>query len=401
MSTINVGTVTLSNGLILPSFTTATRPVGVEGLMIYNTTEKAIQAYIAGTWSNVGSGGKKTVEFKVWGAGGGGGSQNRTTSSYLTTTEYYVKQGGAGGFVTASFKVASGTQLVFSVGQGGRGALQASNPSSSLGGYNGGGNGSYSSYDASGGGGGYSGVFIGTKIQSNALVIAPGGGGGGGGPGYPGNGNDQGNGGGGILSGDGTGNKGALNFSGTSNAGGGTPNAGGIAGAGGGSYGAVAGAAGAALQGANAVYSGNVWGSGGGGGGGWYGGGSGAGDGNAWTGGGGGAGSAFVRSSGIPTTPSNTPLTPVEYNSHSYGLQDYGKYGNGVVYGSYNAMRGPAGTSDLQYPGNDIGYGATMILTSSVGAAAYNGNNGAIVYRIDGGVWTVINYSGADVTITI
>jgi len=57
MSNLNVGTVTLSGGLILPPFSTANRPVGVEGLMIYNTTEKAIQAYISGAWFTIGSGG--------------------------------------------------------------------------------------------------------------------------------------------------------------------------------------------------------------------------------------------------------------------------------------------------------------------------------------------------------
>lgn len=401
MSQITVGTVNVTSGLQLPSFTTANRPAGSQGLMIFNSTEKVIQSYIDGSWVNVGSGGKKTVEFKLWGAGGGGGSQNRNNTGYLTTTEYYVKQGGAGGFVTASFKISSGTALIFSVGQGGKGALQAGNPSSAAGGYNGGGAGSYSSYDASGGGGGYSGVFIGSKSQGNALVIAPGGGGGAGGPGYPGNSNDQGNGGGGINTSNGTGNQGALNYNGTSNAGGGTPTAGGAAGAGGGPYGAAAGAAGSALQGANAVYAGNAWGSGGGGGGGWYGGGSGASDGNAWTGGGGGAGSAFVRESGIATTPTNSDILAVEYSAHTFGLQTYGRYGDGNVYGSYNAMRMPVGTTDAQYPGSNIGYGATMILTSSVATPAYNGNDGAIVYRIDGGSWTTLFYSGSDVTITI
>jgi hypothetical protein len=94
-------------------------------------------------------------------------------------------------------------------------------------------------------------------------------------------------------------------------------------------------------------------------------------------------------------------LTPVEYVSHTFGLQAYGRYGDGNAYGSYNAMRMPVGTTDAQYPGSNIGYGATMILTSSVGAPAFNGNDGAIVYRISGGAWTTVLYSGTDLTITV
>jgi hypothetical protein len=128
----------------------------------------------------------KVFDFKIWGAGGGGGSQNRAGTGYLTTQNYYVKEGGAGGFVSASFKVLVGTSLVFSVGQGGKGGLQAGNPSSAVGGYNGGGGSTYTTYDCGAGGGGFSGVFVTSKSQATALVIAPGGGGAAGGPGYPG-----------------------------------------------------------------------------------------------------------------------------------------------------------------------------------------------------------------------
>lgn len=398
MSNINVGTVTLSNGLRLPSFTNSNRPTGVEGLMIYNSEKQTIQAYISGQWSDVGGGAKKLVEFKLWGAGGGSGSQQRSGTSYHTNTFYNIKEGGSGGFVSCSFNISSGTSLLFSVGQGGRGGLIGGNPSDAFGGYNGGGGGTYTTYDASGGGGGYTGVFVASKTQANALVIAPGGGGGGGGPGYPGNSADKANGGGGITNSSGVGNNGTTGYTGGTTAGGGTAIAGGAGGPGGASQ---PGAAGTALQGGNAVHHRNAWGSGGGGGGGWYGGGSGANDGTAWSGGGGGAGSAFVRESGIATSPTNSDIVAVEYVAHSFGLQTFGQWGNGTAPGGYESMRMPVGTGDSNYPGNNIGYGGAFRLINQGGPSGYNGENGAIVYRIAGGAWTTILYSGSDVTITI
>lgn len=399
MSNINVGTVTLSNGLRLPSFNNSNRPTGVDGLMIYNSEKQTIQAYISGQWSDVGGGAKKLVEFKLWGSGGGSGSQQRSGASYHTNTFYNVKEGGAGGFVTASFNIASGTSLLLSVGGGGRGGLIGGNPSDAIGGYNGGGGGSYATYDASGAGGGYSGVFVGSKTQANTLIIAPGGGGGGGGPGYPANANDEANGGGGINNANGVGNAGRRSYGyHVANAGGGTTTSGGVGGDSSDPLGD--GAAGSALQGANAVHHRNVWGAGGGGGGGWYGGGSGSHDGNSWSGGGGGAGSAFVRESGIATSPTNSDIVPVEYVAHTFGLQTYGSWGNGTSPG-YGSMRMPVGTGDANYPGNFVGYGGAFRLINQGGPSGYNGENGAIAYRIAGGAWTSVLYSGSDVTITI
>lgn len=399
MSQLNVGKVVLSNSIKLPFHTNANRPIGEEGLMIYNSEKEVIQAYIAGQWTDVGNGGKKLIEFEIWGAGGGSGSQQRSGTSYHTNTFYNVKEGGAGGYLTAALKVESGTNLILSVGGGGVGGLLAGNPSDAVGGYNGGGEGTYTTYDASGGGGGYSGVFIGSKIQANALIISPGGGGGAGGPGYPVNTNDQANGGGGINNANGVGNAGARSYGfHVANAGGGTTTAGGVGGDSSNSQGD--GAAGSALQGGNAVHHRNVWGSGGGGGGGWYGGGSGSNDGNSWSGGGGGAGSAFVRESGIATSPTNTDLQIVEYVSHNYGIQTYGRWGDGSNPG-YNSMRMPAGTTSGVYPGSDVGYGGAFRLINQGGPSGYTGGNGAIVYRIDGGPWIALLYSGTDTTITV
>lgn len=396
----STGRAEFAGGITLPQISEANRPSGVpNGTMIVNADTLAIEVYMDGEWKQIGgSGANKLIEFKVWGAGGGSGTQNRANTSYHTNTFYNIKEGGAGGFLTASFNVTSGTQLTLSPGQPGRGGLLDGNPSDARASFNGGGTGTYTSYDASGSGGGYSGVFLGTsKTQATAILISPGGGGGAGGPGYPAAGTDQANGGGGISNTSGRGNDGARAYGNhVANAGGGSATAGGVGG-----DAANDGAAGSAFQGANAVHHRNVWGSGGGGGGGWYGGGSGAGDGNSWSGGGGGSGSAFVRGSGIPTSPGNDPLIGIQYVSHTYGIQNYGQWGDGSSPGGYNSMRMPVGTSDAQYPGNNVGYGGSFRIITSGGPSGYDGGSGAIVYRIDGGSWQTVTYTGSDVTITI
>lgn len=340
------------------------------------------------------------VQFYVWGAGGGSGSQQRSSTSYHTTTFYGIKEGGAGGFVFGEYRIPSGTQILLSVGQGGRGALVAGNPSSAAGGYNGGGTSTYSGNDAGGGGGGYSGVFLSSvgKSQNGAIIISPGGGGGAGGPGYPANGNDRANGGGGITT-NGVGNNGERQYGYFNNyAGGGNLTAGGVGG-----DASVAngdGAVGSALTGANAVFYSNAWGAGGGGGGGWFGGGSGANDGDSWSGGGGGAGSAFVRGSGISyNAAGNASLTGITRLNHTFFTQSFGLWGDGTNT-SYGSMRGPAGTGNARYPGGNIAFGGAFP-TNPTAYLGNNGSNGVIVYSIDGGAWQTVNYSGSDVTVTV
>lgn len=340
-----------------------------------------------------------TVEFKLWGAGGGSGSQNRAGSSYHTTTFYGIKEGGAGGFVSGSYQFNAGTTLLLSVGGRGRGGLQEGNPSSASGGFNGGGNSTYTTYDAGGGGGGYTGVFLNSvgKSQSGAILIAPGGGGGAGGPGYPANGDDRANGGGGIQDADGVGNRGERNYGYFNNyAFGGTPTAGGAGGDSTNNQGD--GATGGTLAGANAIYYGNAWGSGGGGGGGYFGGGSGANDNDSWSGGGGAAGSAFARGSGVTyNAAGNASLAGVTYVSHTFTTQSFQRWGDGTNT-SYGSMRGPAGTGDAQYPGSNIAYGGAFTTSP---ASGLDGNHGVLLYRIDGGSWQTVNYSGSNTTITL
>ena len=403
MSQLNVGKIVASTGLQLPSFTSGNRPAGSEGLIIYNTTTKSIEGYFSGGWYPIAGGGYETVQVKAWGAGGGSGSQQRSNTNYHTNdASYYVKEGGSGGFVQASFLIQGNTTLIVSPGGGGRGALLNGNPSSAPGGFNGGGTSTYTTYDAGAGGGGYSGIFIGSKTQENAVLIAPGGGGGAGGPGYPGNSSDKGNGGGGIGSSTGSGQNGTTGYNNVTVASGGGTTSGGAGGGAGGANGATAGGPGSALQGGDAIYVGNVWGSGGGGGGGWYGGGGGSNDGTAWTGGGGGSGSAFVRESGIGTVPTNSDIPSVNYLSHSYGLQTYGSWGDGKTYGSYQSMRGPVGTLDPQYPGDGVAFGGAFRIITAGGPAGYDGGAGFISIKIGNGPWVGYGFrGGSDYTLTI
>lgn len=366
----------------------------------------------------LGIGSDKLVEAFIFGAGGGSGSSNRQNTGYRTSNYYRIKEGGAGGVIFVSYRIKSGTSIGFSVGGGGRGGGQQGNPSYASGGYNGGGNGTYSQYDLSGGGGGFSCLYIPSigKNQNGIIALAPGGGGGSGGPGYPGNEYDKANGGGGIFDSSGTGNRGTVGFSNIIGGGGGTPTSGGARGEGGGAYGALPGNAGSTLQGANARNpydgsSGFTWGSGGAGGGGWFGGGSGQTDGTAWSGGGGGAGSAFIRGSAITyNAAGNSSISNVNYVSHNIYTHPFEQYGDGTnpTYSgdgqpsrAYGSMRMPVGTGLSQYPGGNIAYGGQFNNGGTSVFVGLDGYNGAIVYRIAGGAWTTVYYTGSDTTINI
>jgi hypothetical protein len=100
------------------------------------------------------------------------------------------------------------------------------------------------------------------------------------------------------------------------------------------------------------------------------------------------------------TTPSNSNIGSIEYISHTFGLQTYGSWGNGTTPG-YGSMRMPVGTTDSNYPGSLVGYGGAFRLINQGGPSGYNGENGAIVYRINNGPWTTISFTGSDVNITI
>jgi hypothetical protein len=359
-------------------------------------------------------GGEQTFEVLLFGAGGGSGSSNRQNNAYRTSNYYRCKEGGAGGVVYANFKIKKGTSIGFSVGGAGRGGGQQGNPSSASGGYNGGGTGSYGQYDMSGGGGGYTAIFASSigKNQNGIIALAPGGGGGGGGPGHAASANGQANGGGGITT-NGVGNAGTRQYGYFAAVAGG----GGLTSGGAGGDATVTngdGSTGSALTGANTVFHNNAWGQGGGGGGGWFGGGSGANDHDSWDGGGGGAGSAFVRGSGLSyNAPGLSSISGINYTTHTFYTQTYGTYGDGSnpTYtpngeftnpsGPLNSMRMPVETTNSAYPGNTIAYGGAFNNGGTNVFVGLDGRPGAIIYRINGGAWTTVSYTGSDTTLSL
>lgn len=196
--------------------------------------------------------------------GGGGGSGSRNVS------------GSSGGLSQGTFTFLEGETYKLIVGEsGGDGAL-IGNDGTALGGFPGGGDApsSGTSFNRSGAGGGYTGLFINSVTQANAILIAGGGGGSTGDPGYGGSG-------GGIE-----GASGSNQFDSGRFGKGGTQSAGGASGTTG-----IAGESGSSLKG------GNGGGRGGGGGGGYFGGGGGANTGP----GSGGGGSGYLH----PTLLSN------------------------------------------------------------------------------------------------
>jgi hypothetical protein len=202
--------------------------------------------------------------FNIKGAGG-------------TNRSYNSAVGGPGGLTTATFNFISGSSYVAIVGSN---ASDTQTP----GAYGGGGTGGSASAPG-GAGGGYSGLFLNSVTQGNAILMAGGGGGAyGQDTGGPGGTNGVGGNGGGSSGVAGTGN---------GSGGAGTQLAGG--GAGGGNGGATAGSA---LQGGNGGVRSTNEGCGGGGGGGYFGGGGGAdgalGSGSSQCGAPGGGGSGYI-----------------------------------------------------------------------------------------------------------
>jgi hypothetical protein len=189
-----------------------------------------------------------TADLRALGAGGGTSNQRGVP-------------GGAGGLSTGKFTFLSGTTYKLVVGgAGGKGGGAGSN---------GGGSGAQVGSGGGGGGGGYTGLFVSSISQANAVIIA---GGGGGGANDPANGGA----GGGLTGGDGSNAPGRGGTGGTQSGGGGE----GVSG--------INGNPGSALQGGPGA---------GAGGGGYFGGGGGAGHNGCCADGAGGGGSAYIGSS--------------------------------------------------------------------------------------------------------
>jgi hypothetical protein len=267
------------------------------------------------------------MDIYLWGAGGAGGTVGGWS---------FGAAGGAGGSVQGKLPNTAATYTVL-IGGGG-----AVNPGTT--GAVGGGGAMANTTDNryGGGGGGYTGLFLGSISQANAILIA--GGGGGGGSSRAGTGN-IGGGGGGLT--------GQQGFSPYDNkpqfgGGGGTQTAGGSGGPGGNG----AATPGTALQGGNSAV--NTYGGGGGGG---YFGGGGGGYSEPNTMGGGGGGSGYIHSlikNGLDFQANgNTPGDSTNVLRANYG-------NGGAVGGA-----GTQGVLILRYLGAARGTGGTI--TSSGG----------------------------------
>lgn len=276
---------------------------------------------------------QNNIIIQLWGAGGGGGTPGGWS---------YGAEGGGGGYVYAEIPTTklSGQTLILQVGEGG--LVNGSRMS-----FGGGGQanrtGSDNRYGSNGGG--YTGLFLNSVSQANALVIA--GGGGGGGSSRAGTGNYGGAGGGENGQDGNSPYDSKTGFRGT----GGTQTTAGVCSSQANSYAARA------LEGGTAGSNGY----GGAGGGGYYGGGAGGySESNTMAGGGGGSG-----------------YTNLLYVSDFQNLQ-----------GNYKI---PAGISEEGYPGGNIAYGGNVSTAGSHGFARITINN--IVYTY--------NYTGNNITITI
>ena len=166
MSQLSVGNVISSVGVTLASHATANRPSNPPtGLLIFNSTLKTVQIWSGTSWADVSA---QTTQYivQLWGAGGGGGTPGGWS---------YGANGGGGGYVYAELGgLPSGNNLILQVGESG--LVNGSRVS-----YGGGGQANRTGGDNRYGsnGGGYTGLFLGSVSQGNALLIAGGGGGGG------------------------------------------------------------------------------------------------------------------------------------------------------------------------------------------------------------------------------
>jgi hypothetical protein len=276
---------------------------------------------------------ENNIIIQLWGAGGGGGTPGGWS---------FGAEGGGGGYVYVEIPTTklSGQTLILQVGEGG--LVNGSRMS-----FGGGGQanrtGSDNRYGSNGGG--YTGLFLNSVSQANALAIA--GGGGGGGSSRAGTGNYGGAGGGENGQDGNSPYDGKTGFRGT----GGTQSTAGVCLSQANSYVARA------LEGGTAGTNGY----GGAGGGGYYGGGAGGySESNTMGGGGGGSG----------------------YTNLLY-VSDFGN-----LQGNYKI---PAGILEEGYPGSNIAYGGNVSSAGNHGFARITINN--VVYTY--------SYTGSNVTISI
>ena len=107
MSALNVGTITLSNGLTLPSYSSSpdTRPAHAAGKTIYDTTSSTIQVSDGSQWISAGSAGSGLISATGGEITFSGGYKIHTFSS---VGQFNFNVTGAASGATAEVLVAAG-----------------------------------------------------------------------------------------------------------------------------------------------------------------------------------------------------------------------------------------------------------------------------------------------------
>ena len=113
-------------GVTIPNITTAQRPSGTNGQLIYNTTTSTYQSYVGSAWYNVSTAaGEKTITIDkfqgdgttvTFGAGAGNTLDGSTAASFSQTvndaTDIMVFVGGVYQLPATNYTV-SGQQITF------------------------------------------------------------------------------------------------------------------------------------------------------------------------------------------------------------------------------------------------------------------------------------------------
>jgi len=113
-------------GVTIPNVTTAQRPSGTNGQLIYNTTTSTYQSYIGAAWYNMATAaGEKTLTIDrfqgdgtttVFGSGAGNTLDGSTAASFSVTvtdaTDIIVFVGGVYQVPTTNYSI-SGNQITF------------------------------------------------------------------------------------------------------------------------------------------------------------------------------------------------------------------------------------------------------------------------------------------------
>ena len=125
-------------GITIPTVTTAQRPSGTNGQLIYNTTTSTYQSYIGAAWYNMSTAaGEKTLTIDrfqgdgttvTFGAGAGNTLDGSTAASFSQTvndaTDIVVFVGGVYQVPTTNYSV-SGQQITFGSAPSGNDGLSS------------------------------------------------------------------------------------------------------------------------------------------------------------------------------------------------------------------------------------------------------------------------------------